>query len=108
MNTYVGFKIGAFIKYRYTGPALSQLETFLPIGPRAQFYRPWCRLTGNLGRPKLGCSQLVSSTPTAGPVDISIAADVPGPFVDLTGTSHSFRFMLLRLVLELHFNLDRQ
>ena len=24
-----------------------------PIGPRAQFYRPCCELTGNLGRPKL-------------------------------------------------------
>ena len=28
------------------GPALSQL---FPIGPRAQLYRPWCKLTGNLG-----------------------------------------------------------
>ena len=24
-----------------------------PIGPRTQFYRPWCKLTGNLSRPKL-------------------------------------------------------
>ena len=37
----------------HTGLALSQLDKSLPIGPRAQFYRSWCKLTGNLGRPKL-------------------------------------------------------
>ena len=30
-------------------PALSQLDQLLPIGPRAQFYISWCKLTGNLG-----------------------------------------------------------
>ena len=35
------------------GSALSQLDQLLPIGARAQFYRPCCKLTSNLGRPKL-------------------------------------------------------
>ena len=39
--------------YRQRGPALSQLDQLLPSGPRAQFYRPLGKLTGNLGRPKL-------------------------------------------------------
>ena len=35
-----------------SGPALSLLDQLLPIGSRAQFYRHWCKLTENLGRPK--------------------------------------------------------
>ena len=40
--------------YIYTFRAgLKPFEQLIPIGPRAKFYRPWCKLTGNLGRPKL-------------------------------------------------------
>ena len=48
--------------YTHTGPALSQLDQLLPIGPCTQFYRPWCKLTGNLRQPKL-----FPTPPKAGP-----------------------------------------
>ena len=41
-------------EFDIAGPGLSQLDQLLPIGPRVWFYRPWWKLTGNLGRPKLG------------------------------------------------------
>ena len=49
-------------QHTHLGPALSQL---LPIGPRAQFYRFWCKLTGNLG--SRNCSQVGPTPPKAGP-----------------------------------------
>ena len=52
------FQIGGVLSNWETGrnhtePALSQLDELRPIGPRVQFYRSWCKLTGYLDRPKL-------------------------------------------------------